>query len=357
MQAESLAEHMRDKLGDSVVDTRVSYGQLTLTVTPDALPLTARICKEDAKLAFDFFDFMSGVDEREEGLAVVTHLYSVRHQHHITIRAVAAGGREQPEMPSITDVYRGANWHEREAYDMYGIAFTGHPGLTPRILTVENFEGWPLRKEFLLTTREAKPWPGAKEPEETPKPDQAEEGGEQGAQKPAEPQDRAAAAKAKAERAKRKAAEMRAKKARERATAEQGGSEGGDQAAAAEPEEAAEATPEGAAEESGAAIAEDAAAGAVGGDVAAGATQDEPGAEKAVPDPEHEEQVGTGADPHPSGTPGPELEGRHADDEHVQPSKDAPVEPGHTPEADLDAARGQETDEAVDDDDEPEAHR
>ena len=237
MQAEVLADYLRTKLEDRVVDTTVAYGQLTLTVVPQAYPLAARICKQDAKLAFDFFDFMSGVDERDDGFAVLTHLYSVRHRHHLNLRAMASGGRENPELPSLTGVYRGANWHEREAYDMFGIAFTGHPGLEPRILTVENFEGWPLRKEFLLMTREAKPWPGAKEPEEAPKPQDKAEGDSNGGGAADEPVDRAAAAKAKAERAKKKAAEMRAKKARERASAASQG--GGDKAERAEKAERA----------------------------------------------------------------------------------------------------------------------
>jgi len=66
----------------------------------------------------------------------------------------------------LTDLFLGANWMEREAYDMYGIEFAGHPALLPRILTVDNFEGWPLRKDFLLASRVVKPWPGVAEPKE-----------------------------------------------------------------------------------------------------------------------------------------------------------------------------------------------
>ncbi len=86
------------------------------------------------------------------------------HRHGVTLRTLVPGGREKPRVPTLTGVYRGANWHERETYDMFGIEFDGHPGLLPRILTVENFEGWPLRKEFQLASRNVKPWPGAKEP-------------------------------------------------------------------------------------------------------------------------------------------------------------------------------------------------
>ncbi|MDP8977542.1 MAG: NADH-quinone oxidoreductase subunit C, partial [Actinomycetota bacterium] len=199
---EAMAAHLRVRLGDRVLDTTVAHGQLTVTVEPEALPVAAELCKRDPRLALDFFDFLAGVDAAERGFAVVVHLYSTVHRHRLTLRTVADGGRERPTVPSLTGVYRGANWHEREAYDMFGIEFAGHPGLLPRLLTVEQFEGWPLRKEFLLTSREVKAFPGAKEPEERPA----------GGEAPEPAPDRKAAAKAKAERAKRKAAEMRARK-------------------------------------------------------------------------------------------------------------------------------------------------
>jgi NADH:ubiquinone oxidoreductase subunit C len=163
---DELGAYLRERLEDDVLEVYDAYGTATVTVAPHALPRAARLCKSDPGLRFEFFDFMSGVDLGDEGFAVVTHLYSLTHRHHIALRAVAEGGREKPTLPTISGIYRGANWHEREQYDMFGIVFEGHPGLLPRILTVENFEGWPLRKDFLLSTRVAKPWPGAKEPEE-----------------------------------------------------------------------------------------------------------------------------------------------------------------------------------------------
>ncbi|CAN5208497.1 hypothetical protein BH20ACT9_BH20ACT9_07000 [soil metagenome] len=299
----AMAAHLRERLGDRVVDATVAYDQLTVTVEPEALPTAAGLCKRDPRLALDFFDFLAGVDAAEGGFAVVVHLYSTIHRHHVTLRAVADGGRERPTLPSLTGVYRGANWHEREAYDMFGIEFAGHPGLLPRLLTVEHFEGWPLRKEFLLTSREAKAFPGAKEPEE-----QRAEG-----EAPEPAPDRAAAAKAKAERAKRKAAEMRARK---RAAAADGQAEAstsstvpaGDKASPAPDTDAPDA-PMAAAEAAGTDIAKDAAAGAVGGDVLAGAPGDMPGVDEPVDVPGAEADVGKGAPPTPSGTPGEEREG------------------------------------------------
>ena len=73
--------------------------------------------------------------------------------------------RDPPVLPSATTVYRGAAWQERETHEMFGIEFDGHPGLDPLLLP-DGFEGHPLRKEFVLAARAAKPWPGAKEPGE-----------------------------------------------------------------------------------------------------------------------------------------------------------------------------------------------
>ncbi len=229
MTAEAMGGHLRSRLETRLVDAAVAYGQLTVTVAPQNWVAAVRLCRDDPALACDFFDFLSAVDRGDDGFEVVVHLYSIAYRHKLTLRAMAPGGRAKPVMPTLTGLYRGANWHERETYDMFGIDFEGHPGILPRILTIENFEGWPLRKEFLLTTREAKPWPGAKEPVDHKADDAEDAGSATASEAPVEPQDKAAAAKAKAERAKAKAAAMRAKKARERA-AELGSPEGGDQA-------------------------------------------------------------------------------------------------------------------------------
>ena len=71
-----------------------------------------------------------------------------------------------PGCATATEVYRGANWHERETHEMFGMIFDGHPNLMPLLLP-DGFEGHPLRKEFVLAARVAKPWPGAKEPGES----------------------------------------------------------------------------------------------------------------------------------------------------------------------------------------------
>ena len=218
LDPEAMLTYLSERLESRLLDSVIAYGQLTVVVEPQAWVDTVRLCKEDAALACTFWEFLDAVDRGEDGFDCNVHIYSIEHRHDITIRALVPGGREKPVMPTLTGVFRGANWSERETYDMFGIEFEGHPGLLPRILTIESFEGWPLRKEFQLTTRNAKPWPGAKEPEERKESDAtADAGSVTAGDAPVAPEDKAAAAKEKAERAKAKAAEMRAKKAGERA--------------------------------------------------------------------------------------------------------------------------------------------
>ncbi len=216
LSPQAVADLLVEQFAGGVRGVVVEHGSATVTLDPGTWQRAARFCKSDPRLRMTFFDWMSGVDEREEGFGVVVSLYSVEHRHRVLLRMIAPGGREAPVAPSLTSIYRGANWHEREIYDMYGVEFEGHPGVLPRILTVENFEGFPLRKDFLLATREAKPWPGAKEPGEPGEASDA--GGPQVVASVATPtpvsaEEKVAAARAKAESVKTEAAAARARTA------------------------------------------------------------------------------------------------------------------------------------------------
>ncbi len=118
--------------------------------------------RDPGALGCDFFDWLSAVDELEDGFAVVAHLWSSRRRHGVLVRARVP--RADPTVESVVDLFPGAAWHERETYEMFGIGFPGP--LEPLLLPPE-FEGHPLRKSFVLASRVAKPWPGAKEPGES----------------------------------------------------------------------------------------------------------------------------------------------------------------------------------------------
>ncbi|HTJ39600.1 MAG TPA: NADH-quinone oxidoreductase subunit C [Dactylosporangium sp.] len=115
-------------------------------------------------LGCDFFDWLTAVDELPGGFTIVAHLWSTADRHGVLVRTTLP--REAPELPSVVAVFPGAAWHERETHEMFGITVLGHADIQPLLLPPE-FEGHPLRKEFVLASRVAKPWPGAKEPGES----------------------------------------------------------------------------------------------------------------------------------------------------------------------------------------------
>ncbi len=111
---------------------------------------------------YSYFDWLSAVDEHPEGFRLVAHLVRLEPLDHLLL--VTYIDRESPSVVSIADLFAGARWHERETHEMFGIEFG--LDLEPLLLP-DGFEGHPLRKEFVLASRVAKPWPGAKEPGES----------------------------------------------------------------------------------------------------------------------------------------------------------------------------------------------
>lgn len=141
-----------------------AYARATVDVPPASWAAALLAARDDAALALDFFDWLSAVDEVDEGFSVVVHLWSTTRRHGVLVRTRVP--RDAPAVESVVAVYPGAAWHERETHEMFGIDFPGHGELRPLLLAPE-FEGHPLRKEFVLASRVAKPWPGAKEPGES----------------------------------------------------------------------------------------------------------------------------------------------------------------------------------------------
>ena len=144
-----LGEHVAARLGDAVLDRQIAYGDLTILVDGARIVEVVSFLREDPACRFVSFIDLCGVDYpgRERRFDVVYHLLSPAHNTRIRIKVEAD---ETTPVPSIIDVYPAANWFEREAYDLYGILFSGHPDLR-RILTDYGFEGHPLRKDFPLT--------------------------------------------------------------------------------------------------------------------------------------------------------------------------------------------------------------
>jgi NADH-quinone oxidoreductase subunit C len=155
-----IARRLQAQFGDDIPEAEERAGQAVVRVVPDRYRELIRALRDDAEYGMDFIDFTSAVDRGEEGFEVVTQLWSTPHRHGVRVKVDA--GREDPHVPSIHDLYPGANWHERETWELFGIRFDGHPQLV-KLLLPEQFEGNPLRKDFVLMSRVAKPWPGEEE--------------------------------------------------------------------------------------------------------------------------------------------------------------------------------------------------
>lgn len=149
---------------------------------PVAIDVPAARWVEALELARDglgcsFFDWLSAVDELTDGFRIVCHLAARPDPdgpdarvgvEHLVLRTLVP--RDEPVIASVHHVFRGAGWHERETHEMFGVEFTDPEGERlelHKLLLPEQFEGHPLRKDFVLASRVAKPWPGAKEPGES----------------------------------------------------------------------------------------------------------------------------------------------------------------------------------------------
>ncbi|MEU9352201.1 NADH-quinone oxidoreductase subunit C [Streptomyces griseoloalbus] len=139
-----------------------SYGVLTVDVPPASWISALETARD--RVGCTYFDWLSAVDEPGAGFRVTAHVAALSPVRRLLLRTTVP--HEAPTLPSAVGVYAGAAWHERETHEMFGVDFTGHPGLD-HLLLPDGFEGHPLRKDFVLASRVAKAWPGAKEPGES----------------------------------------------------------------------------------------------------------------------------------------------------------------------------------------------
>jgi NADH-quinone oxidoreductase subunit C len=129
-------------------------------VAPADWRTAAVAARDDPGTECDFFDWLSAYEDAAE-LVVVAHLWSVRRRAHVFLRTRLPA--DAPRLDSLTGVWPGADWHERETFEMFGVVFDGHPDLRPLLLP-DGFVGRPLRKDFPLGGRQVRPWPGAVDP-------------------------------------------------------------------------------------------------------------------------------------------------------------------------------------------------
>ena len=150
-------QKLSERFGSGVLATSSEHGDDTAVVEPGIILEVARFLREDPDLEFNMLIDLFGVDrlglpENDPRFEVVYHFYSVGKKKH-RVRLKCRVPEADPVLDSITPVWPGANWYERECWDMFGVKFRGHPNLR-RILLYEQFEGHPLRKDYPVQKRQ-----------------------------------------------------------------------------------------------------------------------------------------------------------------------------------------------------------
>jgi NADH-quinone oxidoreductase subunit C len=172
VSAEDALQRVQSAVGSKASSASLVHGHVDITVAPADLVEVMTALRDADGLRCRFFTFLSAIDrtefggpesETKGGLEVLVHVYSPDHVIHVNVHVPV--DLESPVCPTLTDVFDGAHWQERETHEMFGIEFDGHPRLVPLYLS-EDFEGHPLRRDFKLPSRVIKDWPGAKDPEE-----------------------------------------------------------------------------------------------------------------------------------------------------------------------------------------------
>ena len=145
---------LKEKFGAAILETHAQFGDDTAVIAPESWRAAALFLRDDNRIAMNMFTDLCGVDyhrQRAEGqprFEVVCHLRSLQHAHRIRIKSrVGDEDGEVVEIDSLVPVWHGADWFERETFDLMGITFKGHPDLR-RILMYPEFKGHPLRKDY-----------------------------------------------------------------------------------------------------------------------------------------------------------------------------------------------------------------
>lgn len=153
MSFDDIKQLLTEKFGDAVITGEETVGlQPALIINPDDITAVCLELRNNSKTYFDFLSSLSGVHYNDETnrYGVVYHLASIPYKTQLTLKISKPHSKESAELPefkSVTSVYRTADWHEREAYDLLGIYFEGHPDLR-RILLPDDWDGFPLRKDY-----------------------------------------------------------------------------------------------------------------------------------------------------------------------------------------------------------------
>jgi NADH-quinone oxidoreductase subunit C len=148
MTPDLIAEKLQAKFGDKILEFAKGAINPFVKVVPEAVHEVCKFLKEEPDLYFDLCHSVSGYDlGAGKNLGVIYHFFSIRHNHWFTVKTEVP--REGGHIPTVAFLWRTADWHEREVYDLFGITFDGHPDHR-RILCPDDWEGWPLRKDYVV---------------------------------------------------------------------------------------------------------------------------------------------------------------------------------------------------------------
>jgi NADH-quinone oxidoreductase subunit C len=153
MTSEEIVESVKASLPDDIYDTALPQGDAVVFVVPESLQKVAAFLKDSPLLKFDYLSDICGVDylnqEREPRFEAVYQLYSISHQHSVRVRVCIE--EENPSVPTVSELWKGALYPEQELFDMFGIHVEGHPK-NERLIMPKEWSGHPLRKDYPLTT-------------------------------------------------------------------------------------------------------------------------------------------------------------------------------------------------------------
>lgn len=149
MNPSEIAALLKEKFGENILESKLDILCPWSVVEPSAILDVCRVLRSDERLLMDHLELLGGVDYKDR-IEVVYVVTSVKYDHRYIVKCRLP--REGPKIHTVESVWGVANWHEREAYDMFGIVFEGHSDLR-RILCPDDWEGYPLRKDYVFPTR------------------------------------------------------------------------------------------------------------------------------------------------------------------------------------------------------------
>ncbi len=150
LTTEFVLEAIQSRFENEIIHTDTPYGMLTLEVLPASVPAILQFLYEDDRLRFRFLTDLCGIHyphQTAKELGVIYHVHSLENNFRIRLKAFIP--EANPEIPSVTSIFRSANWQERETFDFFGIQFKGHPDLR-RILNMDEMSYHPLLKQYPL---------------------------------------------------------------------------------------------------------------------------------------------------------------------------------------------------------------